>query len=390
MTWKAHYARSLNADPDRLHFAAHSHHPWPDVTRDAQLAAWDDAARLADDKWGHVFGTVVPKARGHVARFLNWHAPNGVVFAPNTHEFLARLLSCFDHRPIRVLTTDGEFHSAARQFRRSEESGAIRVHRVAFEPFPSFPDRFRDALATNVFDLVFLSLVGFLTGQALTDDDLDAIVGACPDPNPMIVVDGYHAFLALPLNLGRWADWIFYLGGGYKYAQAGEGACFLAVPAGCQLRPRFTGWFASFDTLDDLADPSRPVAYGKDADRFWGSTFDPSGLYRFNAVADWMTDVGLTVEAIHAHVRRLQLGFLDRLARARTAPIAPADLVPCDLSWHGHFLSFRTPRARAIVEALHSRGVIVDSRGQFLRFGFGIYQDDADLDRLFERLEGVE
>ena len=36
---RAHFARFLTADPARLHVAAHSHHPWPDVTRAAQIEA---------------------------------------------------------------------------------------------------------------------------------------------------------------------------------------------------------------------------------------------------------------------------------------------------------------------------------------------------------------
>jgi PAS domain S-box-containing protein len=44
-------------DPQRLHFAAHSHHYWPDVARDTHTRAWDDAARLADDKWVAVIET---------------------------------------------------------------------------------------------------------------------------------------------------------------------------------------------------------------------------------------------------------------------------------------------------------------------------------------------
>ena len=31
---RSHFSRFLNTEPDRLHFAAHSHHPWPDVTRE--------------------------------------------------------------------------------------------------------------------------------------------------------------------------------------------------------------------------------------------------------------------------------------------------------------------------------------------------------------------
>jgi len=39
-----HFSRSLGASPGRLHFAAHSHHPWPDATLRAQEQCWLDAA----------------------------------------------------------------------------------------------------------------------------------------------------------------------------------------------------------------------------------------------------------------------------------------------------------------------------------------------------------
>ena len=39
----SHFRRNW---PEQLHFAAHSHHFWPDVTREAQLRCWDDACLL--------------------------------------------------------------------------------------------------------------------------------------------------------------------------------------------------------------------------------------------------------------------------------------------------------------------------------------------------------
>ena len=53
--------------------------------------------------------------------------PDAIVFAPNTHDLLVRLVGGAPRaaRPIRVLTSDGEFHSARRQFARWEESGGI-------------------------------------------------------------------------------------------------------------------------------------------------------------------------------------------------------------------------------------------------------------------------
>ena len=55
----AEFSRFRDADPDRLHFAAHSHAYWPDVTRDAQLEVWDDAARLVDEKTWRWFDSLL-------------------------------------------------------------------------------------------------------------------------------------------------------------------------------------------------------------------------------------------------------------------------------------------------------------------------------------------
>ena len=49
MSWKQKFSRFLSADPDRLHFAAHSHHPWPDVSFDAHQRYWLDSIDMADD-----------------------------------------------------------------------------------------------------------------------------------------------------------------------------------------------------------------------------------------------------------------------------------------------------------------------------------------------------
>jgi len=164
---RSQFSRFLNTEPDRLHFAAHSHHPWPDVTREAQAQAWDDAARLMDDKWEHVLGPVLDEVRGHVAQHLNLPDPSTIAVAPNTHEFLKRLLSCFPaDRPIRILTSDGEFHSFTRQIARLEEERLVEVTRVPAEPFTTFEDRFYSA-AQQGFDLVFVSQVFFNSGFAL-------------------------------------------------------------------------------------------------------------------------------------------------------------------------------------------------------------------------------
>jgi selenocysteine lyase/cysteine desulfurase len=95
----------------------------------------------------------------------------------------------------------------------------------------------------------------------------------------------------------------------------------------------------------------------------------------------------LSVEAIHGHVRALQGRFLGQLAEARILNLTPRQLVPGkDITERGNFLTFRTEEADEIFQRLEAENVMTDYRGDRLRFGFGIYQDESDVDELLVRL----
>lgn len=382
----AGFSRFLEADPDRLHVAAHSHHPWPDVSLAAHQRAWLDAAELMDHKWDRVLAVVLPEVQRWIAHRLALPDPRTIAVAPNTHELLMRILSCLDP-PIRVLTTDGEFTSFERQIRRLTEDGLAHVERVAVEPSGDVARRVAAAAARGGHDLVYVSHVLFGSGAVV--DDLPGVVGAVPDDDTFVVIDGYHGFMALPTDLSAIADRVFYLAGGYKYAMAGEGVCFAHCPPGYGPRPRDTGWFADFAALADA--PDQHVGYGPGGQRFLGATFDPSGLYRFNAVQRWLTGAGWTVDAIHRHVVDLQRRLVDGLRARSPAPLDVTTLiaVPADHP-HGHLLAFEHADAAALTSALAARGVVVDRRGPRVRVGFGIYHDADDVTDLLERLATVD
>jgi selenocysteine lyase/cysteine desulfurase len=201
----------------------------------------------------------------------------------------------------------------------------------------------------------------------------------------VVVIDGYHSFCAIPVSLRGVEDRAFFLAGGYKYAQSGEGVCPLVMPHGCALRPMNTGWFATFGTLT-RRQPEK-VQYSDDGFRFWGATYDPAGLYRFNAVMGWLQKIGMTIERLDAWVRDLMEHFLKTLERLALPALPASSLVtPRSLERQGHFLVFQLPDAPRLFEALSERGVDVDLRADRLRFGFGLYQDRSDVDRLAERL----
>ena len=358
------------ANPDRLHFAAHSHHPWPDVTRDAHARAWGDATQLVDDKWDRIFSEVLPRTRVQIARTLDIDGSESITFAPNTHEFLVRLFSCFDP-PVRVLSTGSEFHSFTRQSRRWEEEGLAIVDRIPTEPFETFSERFTAEARSGVHDLIYLSQVFFDSGFRVTD--IDRIVSSVSEERCFVVIDGYHAFMALPVDLGSIQDRAFFIAGGYKYAMSGEGVCFMHCPPGYGPRPVDTGWYAGFGQLESGV--SDKIQYADDGTRFSGATFDPSGVYRMNAVLSWLEEEGVGPAQIHAHGLRLQQRFLE-------ATDIPWEMIPPAGLERGNFLTFQAAGAAEVYEQLHQRGVIIDYRGDRLRIGFGIYHDEDDVDRL--------
>ena len=379
MSFKPLFSKSLSASPDRLHFAAHSHHLWPDASFEGQVECWEDAARLADHKWDRVMGEIWPEAQAHVAQELGSGDPAGIVFSANTHDFLIRLAAACPRsadQPLRVLMSDGEFHSARRQMARWVESGEIALTLVAAEPFDSFSSRYLDAARSGGHDLILVSHVLFGSGRVF--GEVAALAALARPEGPWVVIDGYHAFMAIEAPIDpRIAASAFTLGGGYKYAMAGEGMGFMHCPPGFGLRPPLTGWFAEFD---DLSLPPGMVGYAKDAMRFMGATFDPSALYRFNAIQRMMQANGLTTGRTAARVGTLQALLLDAITGT---PLGRAELLnPLDGGPHSRFLAFRSPHAQRWCAELAARDCVTDVRGDVLRIGFGLYHDEEDLDAL--------
>ncbi len=385
-SYKSHFQKFIGADPKRLHFAAHSHHFWPDVSFDAHMKAWTDAATLADEKWDRFFGKLWPRAQRHVARVLRLPDPTTIAFAPNVHDLVMRVVSNLPEK-IRVLTTDSEFHSFSRQLARFEETGRASVVRVPTRPFETFIERFREASTKEKFDLAYVSHVFFDSGFALRD--LARVVEKIPE-GTTVIVDGYHAFCAIDVDLGTLADRIFYVGGGYKYAMSGEGCCFMHAPPGIFPRPVDTGWFAGFFAVTQSEDATvgaktNEVSFAADASRFLGATFDPTPLYRFDAVMSWLERDGITSREIDERAKTLQKKFIDALGA--NAALLGKLVVPIEIEnptyGMGQFLAFESAHAKATHDLLASRNVMTDFRGDRLRFGFAIYHDESDV------IEGV-
>lgn len=383
---RPHYARFLSGRDEQCVLTAHSHQAWPDISREGQLACWDDAAALVDGKWTKVFEEILPSFQAHVAARLGTRRCSDIAVAVNTHELVYRLASCFSPAGP-VVTTDSEFHSLRRQLDRLEEDG-LRVTRVSVEGDGGperFAERFCAALDAERPAWAALSHVLFTTARVITD--LPVILAHAAELGVPVLVDTYHGFNALEMDVDAWPGQVFVVGGGYKYAQTGEGACWMLLPEDASdLRPRHTGWFADFAHLDQ---PQHTVGYGQGGFRFMGATFDPSGLYRGLWTLRWMDQMKLSPRILREQSLRGTRRIIERFDALELASRGVTLASPREDAARGGFVSFRTDRAGALSAQLREAGVHTDSRADLLRFGPAPYTLAWEIDQGVETLAAL-
>lgn len=368
-----HYSRFRVAD--RLLLTGHSHQAWPDCGLEGQADAWNDAAELADEKWGRAMEKAERVRRGY-ARLLGT-GPEEIALGQNTHELVARFLSALPLgvRP-RLVTTDGEFHTLRRQMDRLAELGALEIVRVAAGPAATLAERLAAEAGPRTAAVLVSSV---LFGTARVVPNLGVVAEACRRAGSELLVDAYHQVNVVPVDLGR--DGLagaFVVGGGYKYCQLGEGVAFLRVPPGRDdLRPVLTGWYSEFARLTQRT--AGEVPYGEGPARWAGATYDPTSHYRAARVFDFFERQGLTPPLLR-EISQHQVGTL---ARAFDALDLDPRVIDRDrdtpLLAIGGFLALRAPNAGEISEALRKRGVMTDHRGDLLRMGPAPYLRDDQL-----------
>jgi kynureninase len=369
---------------ERLLLTGHSHQAWPDVAREGQLEAFEDAARHVDEKWERAFAKA-ERVRDGFRQLLDDDGP--IALAQNTHELVTRFLSALDLRARpRLVTSEGEFHTLRRQLARLDEEW-LDVVRLQVEPVETLAERMAAAVDERT-SAVLVSAVLYETARIVPH--VDELARACAGAGAELLVDVYHALGALPFTVAEHElghAWI--VGGGYKYLELGEGNCFMRLPLQAEtMRPVLTGWFAEFDELAAEHDPAG-VSYGRGASRFAGSTYDPTSHYRAARVFDFFEERSLSPEFLRS-VSLHQTGLIARLVDQLDLPesvIAYDRATPQEA--FGGFLALQCPQAELVARQLADEGVLTDARGRYLRLGPAPYLSDEQLEAGVERLAGV-
>jgi selenocysteine lyase/cysteine desulfurase len=212
--------------------------------------------------------------------------------------------------------------------------------------------------------------------------DLAAISARCREVGSALVVDATQSLGALPLDLAAVRP-DYLVCPGYKWLLGPYSLGYLYVaPAHQDGLPLEQNWIAragseDFARLIDYQDPYQPGARRFDVGERSNFALVPVGMVGLEQLLAWGVDrIAATLAAMTAAIAERAAG----LGLAAT----PAHLRA------GHYLGLRFRRApERLPERLAKEQVYVSVRGDSLRVTPHLYNDEADIDRLFEVLEAA-
>ena len=316
------------------------------------------------------------------------------ILQPNVGWTVNALLSCDE--PFRgadgraggrtdVVLTDAEFPSVRHAVKRWAGLRDIRPVEV-----PAGTDGFVDVDAvldaiTDATAWVFVSHVGFATGEVLSDDALRAVTERAHAHGATVCVDGYHATANVPIRAAALGVDV-YVGGLLKEACGSTGNSYLYVRQGLDLRPRLSGWFGDADPFGFTPEPADHPTVRR---RFLAGTTAVASMYhaveglRVLLAAEDRDAEGRVLRGVEA-VRADTLAK-GALAVTRAQALGLALRSPADAARRGAMLVFAIPHADRLSAWLKSQNVYTDSRrGAVLRMAPFVWNTPADVEQAFD------
>ncbi len=327
--------------------------------RDAQDAVVLRARDLVAAAWGVAredIGVAAHVAEGvsMVVESLDWREGDAILLDPD--EYASVLAPAALQRHPRVALRFAPMHdpdAVAAAARQVQEQGRVRI--------------------------VAVSHVSYLTGRRY---DLAALRAVADRAGALLVVDHTQAAGWLPIRADL-ADFAF--AATYKWMLGMTGTA-----VACWNRARQPGWAPTTAGWHSLAaGTARPdwaaggaPALVPDAMRFARGNPAHAALYVLVSALEFLG--GHDAGAVQRHVQGLTVALLARLAALGIPTTTPADPAR-----HGASVCIAHPRAAALAEALHSRGVWAwNGRGR-VRFSFHGYNGMADVERIAAALAEV-
>lgn len=227
--------------------------------------------------------------------------------------------------------------------------------------------------ALGAVDLVVISQFFFANGHLLAD--LPELVAAAHAAGTRILLDVYHGYGILPLDLAA-LDVDYAVAGSYKYLRGGPGSCWLyvspqALRGGAGTLD--TGWFARRDPFAFTRGDKLELA--ENGDGWLESTFPPLVFHQSRAGLTFTAAVG--VERLRAWNLR-QKALLSDLLAARDIPHLGRG------PEFGAFLTLPCPDPQELVGRLKRAGLNTDARSAGVRLCPDLLTTDGELEQAAE------
>lgn len=305
-------------------------------------------------------------------------APAGTcIHQPHVHWTVSCLLSAdepFGDGRNEVVCTELEFPSVQHVIK---QWAPLR----GFQPVivPAGADGFvdLDRLADAVSDataLVFVSHVGFTSGEYVPEADLRALASRAHRHGALLVVDGYHAGTTMPVDVGA-IGCDGYFGGLLKEGSGSSGNAYLYLREGLDLVPRLAGWFGDADPFGFTATPTPHPTVRR---RFLGGTTAVASLYHAVEGVRILLDAGLQ------QVRDHSLALTERAIERCDASGLPLRS-PRDAQRRSAMVILEVQHADRLCALLKTEGVFTDSRkGRYLRLAPFVWNSLDEVDQAFD------
>ena len=279
----------------------------------------------------------------------------------------------FDSSRNRIVITDLEFPTHGQIWHAQTARGAEIVQIPSSQGWID-PERFAAVVDERTL-LVATSEVCYRNGARLP---IAQIADIAHRNGALLLVDSYQAIgTARESARDHGADII--LGGMMKYLLGTSGIAFACVAASLieQISPAATGWFAQEDIGAMDATAHHPSLTAR---RFEAGTPPVANVY--------MAEEGLRI------IREIGLGAIEERISGLTGRIKrralEAGYTLATPQRHGAMIALASPDSPALVAALAQEGILASTRDGNLRISTHFYNDESDIDALFDALRRHE
>jgi selenocysteine lyase/cysteine desulfurase len=279
----------------------------------------------------------------------------------------------FDSPRNRIVITDLEFPTHGQIWHAQAARGA-EIVQIPSSRGRVDPERFAEVVDERTL-LVATSEVCYRNGARLP---IAQIADIAHRNGALLLVDSYQAIgTARESARDHGADII--VGGMMKYLLGTSGIAFACVAASLieQISPTATGWFAQQDIGAMDATAHHPSLTAR---RFEAGTPPVANVY--------MAEEGLRI------IREIGLGAIEERISGLTGRIKrralEAGYTLATPQRHGAMIALASPDSPALVAALAQEGILASTRDGNLRISTHFYNDESDIDALFDALRKHE